>query len=141
MLLGSGPNSMISRLVIPPARNSARRAESSPSIVARRTASGEWPVPARVEHPLHDVVARVRDLQRLGEQVAVVVNDDAPRAEGTGERVVLGLCAAYPEHVVEEQVGSVIGGQALEFEVRSVQHHLPQAADLGIDMKHGHHPG
>ena len=40
-----------------------------------------------------------------------------------------------------EQEGTYPSGQALEFEVRAVQHHLPQAADLGIDMKHGPHPG
>ena len=45
---------------------------------------------------------------------------------------MLGLRPAHPEHVVEEQVGGVVGGQALELEVGAVQHHLPQAADLGI---------
>ena len=43
MLFGSGPSSAISRLVIPPARNAARRAESSPSIEARRVAAASGP--------------------------------------------------------------------------------------------------
>jgi len=94
-------------------------------------------VPARVKHPVQDVVARVRNLQGLGEQIAVVVNDDTARAQDIRERVVLGLRPAHPEHVVEEQVGGVIGGQALEFQVGAVQYHLPQAADFGIHVQHG----
>jgi hypothetical protein len=43
---------------------------------------------------------------------------------------VLGLRARHPEHVVEEQVRGVVWGQALEFQVRTVQYDLPQAADL-----------
>ena len=43
MLLGSGPNSEISRLVIPPARNWASRGESSPPIVARSVAAASGP--------------------------------------------------------------------------------------------------
>ena len=94
-------------------------------------------MPARVEHVVQDVCARLRDLQGLGEQIAVVVNDDTPRAQRIGERVVLGLRAAHPEHVVEEQVGGVVRSQALEFKVRAVQDHLSQAADFGIHVKHG----
>ena len=97
---------------------------------------GERPVPARVEHPVQDVVARLRDLQGLGEQIAEVVDHDAPRAQRVGERVVLLLRPAHPEHVVEEQVGGVVGGQPLEFQARAVQYHLPQAADFGIHVKH-----
>jgi hypothetical protein len=94
-------------------------------------------VPARVEHAVQDVLARVGDLQGPGQQVAVVVDHDAAGGEGRGERVVLGLRPAHPEHVVEEQVGGVVGGQALELEAGAVQHHLPQAADLGIHSEHG----
>ena len=78
----------------------------------------------RVEDPVQDVVARFRDIQGLGEQVAVVVHDDAPRPQHAGERVVLGLGPAHPQHVIEEQVGGVVGSQPLEFQVRAVQHHL-----------------
>jgi hypothetical protein len=86
---------------------------------------------------VQDVVASGRDRQGLGEQIAVVVNDDPPRAQDIGERVVLGLRPAHPEHVVEEQVGGVVRGQSLEFQVRAVQYYLPQAADFGIYVEHG----
>ena len=58
------------------------------------------------------------------------------RAQRIGERVVLGLRSGHPEHIVEEQVGGVLGRQPLELKVRTVQYHLPQAADLGIHVKH-----
>ena len=93
-------------------------------------------MPTRVEHPLQDVLARLGDLQGLGEQVAVVVHQDAPFAQRAGEGVVLLLRPAHPENAVEEQVGGVVRGQPLELQVRAVQYHLPQAADLGIDVKH-----
>jgi len=93
-------------------------------------------VPARVEQPVQDVFAGLRDRHGLGEQVAVVVDHDAARAEHVSERVVLGLRPADPEHVVEQQVGGVVRGQPLEFQVRAMQDHLPQAADLGVHVEH-----
>src|SRR5215813_5638083 len=60
-------------------------------------AGGERPVPARVEHPVQDVAARLRDLHGLGEQVAVVVDLHSPRAQGIGERVVLRLGPRHPD--------------------------------------------
>ena len=136
MLLGSGPNSVISRLVIPPARNRARLDASRPLIAARRVLAASGPCQARIEHAVQDVFARLRDLQRLGQQITVVVDHYVPRAQSLGERVVLGLRPAHPEHVVEEQVGGVVGRQPLELQVRTVQYHLPQAADLGIHVEH-----
>ena len=65
------------------------------------------------------------------------MDHDAPRAQRVGERVVLLLRPAHPEHVVEEQVGGVVGGQALEFQAGAVQYHLPEAANFGIHVKHG----
>ena len=100
-------------------------------------AGGERPVPAWIEHAIQDVFARLRDLQGLGQQITVVVDHYVMRAQRIGERVVLGLCPAHPEHVVEEQVGGVLGRQPLKFEVRTVQYHLPQAADLRIHVEHG----
>jgi hypothetical protein len=97
---------------------------------------GQRAVPARVEQPVQDVVAGLRDVQGLGQQVAVVVDQHAPGAQRAGERVVLGLGPAHPQHVVEQQVGDVVGSQPLELQIGAVQDHLPQAADLGIDVKH-----
>jgi hypothetical protein len=62
------------------------------------------------------------------------VHQDAPFAQRAGEGVVLLLRPAHPQHVVQQQVGGVARGQALELQVRAVQDHLPQAADLGIDV-------
>src|SRR5215467_7869390 len=98
---------------------------------------GQRPVPARVEHVVQDVVARGRDFHGLGEQVAVVVDHDTTGPQRIGERVVLGLRPAHPEHVIEQQIGCIVRGEALEFQVRAVQYDLPQAADLGIHVEHG----
>jgi hypothetical protein len=94
-------------------------------------------VPARVEQPVQNVGASLRDVQGLGQQDAVVVDHHSARAQGLGERVVLRLGPAHPQHVVEQQVGDVVRGQALELQVGTVQDHLPQAADLRIDVEHG----
>ena len=94
-------------------------------------------MPAGIEHAVQDVFARLGNLQGLGEQIAVIVDDHPPRAQDVRERVVLGLGPAHPEHVVEEQVRGVVRSQPLEFQVRAVQYHLPKAADLGIHVEHG----
>ena len=75
---------------------------------------GQGPVPARIEEPVKDVGPGFRIIQGLGQQVAVVVHHHSPRAQNAGERVVLGLGAAYPQHVIEQQIGNVVRGQALE---------------------------
>src|SRR5215472_6528276 len=98
---------------------------------------GQRPVPARVEQPVQDVGTGLGDRHGLGEQVAVVVDHDAARAQHIGERVVLGLRPADPEHVVEQQVGGVVRGQPLELQVGAVQDDLPQPADLGVHVEHG----
>ena len=59
-------------------------------------AGGERPLPARIEHAVQDVFARLRDLQRLGQQITVVVDHYVPRAQSLGERVVLGLRPGSP---------------------------------------------
>jgi hypothetical protein len=64
-------------------------------------------VPARIEEPVKDVGPGFRVIQGLGQQVAVVVHHHSPRAQNAGERVVLGLGAAYPQHVIEQQIGNV----------------------------------
>jgi hypothetical protein len=99
---------------------------------------GERAVRARVEHPVQDVVARLADLEGLREQIAVVVDQHPARAQRIGEGVVLGLGTRHPQHVVEEQVGGVVRGEALEFQSGAVQDHLPQAAHLGIHVEHRH---
>ena len=59
-----------------------------------------------------------------------------PRSrQHVGERVVLLAGPLHPQHVVEQQVGAVRRGQALELEVGPVQHHLPQPPDLGVDVE------
>ena len=71
-------------------------------------------MPARIEEPVKDVGPGFRIIQGLGQQVAVIVHHHSPRAQNAGERVVLGLGAAYPQHVIEQQIGNVVRGQALE---------------------------
>ena len=82
-------------------------------------------MPAGVEDPVQDVVTGRGDVQRLGEQVAVVVHDRAAGPQHVRERVVLLLRPAHPEHVVEEQVGRVVRGEPLELQAGPVQDHLP----------------
>jgi len=97
---------------------------------------GQRPLPARVEHPVQDPGPGLGDVQRLGQQVAVVVHGHAAVPQRAGEGVVLLLGPGHPEHVVEQQISSVVRGQPLQFEVRAVQDHLPQAADLGVNVEH-----
>jgi len=92
---------------------------------AAQRVHGERAVQARVEDTVHDVAACLADRQRLGQQIAVVVHLDAPLAQHAGKDVVLGLGLRYPQHVIEEQVGRVLGGEPLQFEPRPVQDHLP----------------
>ena len=51
------------------------------------------------------------------------------------ELVVLVLRPLDPQHVVEQQVVVVGRGQPLEAELRPVDHHLAQLADLGVDSE------
>ena len=55
---------------------------------------------------------------------------DAALAHPRHELVVLVLRALDPQHVVEQQVVVVGGRQPLQAELRAVDHHLSQAADL-----------
>ena len=137
MLLGSGPSSRISRLVMPPIRNRASSGRAEPVHRLAQRVRRQRPVQPRVEDPVQHVVAGLGDLQRLREQLAVVVHDDPAVAQRGGERVVLGLRLGHPEHVVEQQVGGVVRGQPLQLEVRPVQDDLAQQADLGVHMEHG----
>ena len=66
--------------------------------------------------------------QRAGEQITQVVDLHAPLAHAGDELVVLVLGPLHPEHVVEEQVVMIGGRQALETELRAVDHDLPQLA-------------
>ena len=98
---------------------------------------GQRPVYPGVEDLVQHVGPGLADLQRLREQVPVVVHGDPVVAQGLGERVVLGLRLGHPEHVVEQQVGGVIRGQPLQLELGPVQDDLAQPADLGIYVEHG----
>ena len=57
MLFGSGTSSRISRLVIPPIRNAGQLGRVQPVHRGAQRAGGQRPVPARVEHPVQDVLA------------------------------------------------------------------------------------
>ena len=51
------------------------------------------------------------------------------------ELVVLPLGALHPQHIVEQQVVVVGGGQPLQAELRPVDDDLAQLANFGIDTK------
>ena len=55
---------------------------------------------------------------------------DAAAAEDVAEGVVLGLGALEPHDVVEEEVGAVGRREPFETQVRTVDQHRPQLADL-----------
>ena len=76
--------------------------------------------------------------QRLGEQVRQQEHLDASLAHPSDELVVLVLRPLDPQHVVEQQVVVVRRRQALQAEVRAVDHHLAQLADLGMHTELAH---
>ena len=137
MLFGAGPSSRISRLVMPPIRNRARSLALEFLHRAAQRVDGQRPVQPRVEDPVQHVLPGLADLQRLREQVRVVVHDDPVVAQRLGEGVVLGLRLGDPQHVVEQQVGGVVRGQPLQLQVGAVQDDLAQLADLRVDTEHG----
>jgi hypothetical protein len=55
---------------------------------------------------------------------------DATFLHTSDELVVLVLGALHPEHVVEEKVVVVRGGQPLKTQLGTVHHHLPQSSHL-----------
>ena len=59
---------------------------------------------------------------------------DAAFHERVGEGVVLLARPADPEHVVEEELVLVARGQTPQLEVRPVQDHPAQTADLRPDV-------
>ena len=70
--------------------------------------------------------------QRLAEQHVEVEHLDAAGPHLLHELVVLVLGALHPEHVVEEQLVVVGGGEALQAQVRSVDHHLAELSHLRV---------
>jgi hypothetical protein len=109
---------------------------------AAQRAGRQRAVPQRVEHLVKHVLPGLRDLHGLGQQVAVVVHGDAAVAQRLGEPVVLRLRLGHPEHVVEQQLGGVVRGEALQLQAGAVQDDLAQAANFRGDVEHGTHlPG
>jgi hypothetical protein len=72
--------------------------------------------------------------ERLGEELGEEPHPHALRAQQRREPVVLLLGLRDPDELVEEQRVLVAGGQPAQLEVRPVEDHLPEAADLG---RHG----
>ena len=89
-----------------------------------------------VEDPVQDVVPGLGDLQRLGQQVPVVVHGHAPGQQRLRELVVLQLGPVGPQHAVEQQFAGVIRGEPLQLQLGTVQHDLPEPADLRINVEH-----
>ena len=81
----------------------------------------------QLDQPLPALVAGG---ERLGEQVLEQEDLDAALAHPRHELVVLVLRALDPQHVVEQQVVVVGRRQPLQAELRAVDHHLAQLADL-----------
>ena len=88
------------------------------------------PTWGRGDEPLDEEVPRPRHVERRREQVGEVVDDDAPRAQQGGERVVLGLRTLRPQDVVEEQAAHVGRREPAQLEPRPVEDDLAQDADL-----------
>ncbi len=89
-----------------------------------------------LDQPLATLVAR---RQGLGEQLRQQEHLDAALAHTGDELVVLVLRPLDPQHVVEQQLIMIRRRQPLEAEVRAVDHHLAQLADLGMhtELAHG----
>jgi len=91
----------------------------------------------RRDHRVHDLGAGGGVLERLDQQVGEVQDLDAAVLERRRERVVLLLRPRHPRQAVEEQVGVVAGGQALELRTGPVQQDGPERTDLAGDPVHG----
>jgi hypothetical protein len=74
-----------------------------------------------------------RKVERFGEQLAVVVDEDALVAQRLGERVVLLFGFRGPHHVVEQQRLDVVWGQPRQLKTGSVHDRLAELTDLGSD--------
>ena len=72
----------------------------------------------------------VRHLQRLRQQLPVIVHPNAPGAQHPGEGVVLLLGPPGPEHVVEQQLADVPRGQPGQLEPGPVHDDLPELTYL-----------
>ena len=80
--------------------------------------------------PVEHELPSFGQLERLGQELAVVVHLDALVPQGLGKGVVLLLGLGCPHHVVEEQLADVVGGQPGQLEPRSVDDGLAELADL-----------
>ena len=93
------------------------------------------PVDPLVEDPVQDVAPGLGHLERAPQQVGEQVHGDALLAQHLGEAVVLLLGAVHPQHVVEQQPVLVARGEPQQLGAGTVQDHLAQAPDLGVDPK------
>ena len=103
--------------------------------VAQRV-DGQRAVDPLVEDRVEDVRLGVGQLHGRAQQVAEEVHGDVAVAQHVGEAVVLLLGAVHPQHVVEQQAVLVAGGEPFELQPRSVQDHLPERPDLGVNAIH-----
>ncbi len=71
--------------------------------------------------------------QRLREHVVGVADLHPALTHHRDERVVFALGLFHPEHVVEEQLVVIGGGQTLEAEIRAMDHHLAEFSDFGMN--------
>jgi hypothetical protein len=78
---------------------------------------------------------RVGLVERLGQQVVEQVDLDALGPQLLGEGVVLLPRPLGPHDVVEEQVVDVLRGEPGELQAGSVQDHLAELPDLGVDVE------
>ncbi len=104
--------------------------EVGADLVGHAGADGE-----RRDRPIEHPLLGIRRLERLGEQLLEIHDLDAAVAHQVRERVVLLARSPDPQHVVEQELVVVVGGQALELEIRPVDHHPSQLADLGMDAE------
>ena len=103
--------------------------------LARPRGRGVGPSDRLVGRALEDQVAGRRDVERLAEQLVQVEHLDAALDKCVRERVVLLPGAPHPEHVVEQQLVLVPRRKPLQLQVRPVENHPAQAADLRADVQ------
>ena len=82
---------------------------------------------------VQQLVARLGDLEHLGEQAAQVEHLDAVVAQRLGELVVLFLRAVDPGHAVEQQLVGVAGREPSQLGPGPMQDDGPQPPDLAPD--------
>jgi hypothetical protein len=79
---------------------------------------------------IKDVVATLGQVECFGQELSVVVNEDALFSKCFGKRVVFFLRSRGPHHIVKEQSLNIVRREPRKFEARSMDDGLTELANF-----------